>query len=100
MLTKCSQLNVNAAAASSSSSYFSASTAARVQYTRPPTHTSALTQTQTRAPTHTHTHTHTERHVQRAVCTQFNNIYVLFIMNLKNSHSGLGIMKICMENIF
>jgi len=45
------------------------------------------------------THTHTERHVQRAVCTQFNNIYVLFIMNLKNSHSGSGIMKICMENI-
>lgn len=39
--------------------------------------------------TATHTHTpHTGRHVQRAVCKQFNNIYVLFIMNLKNSHSG------------
>jgi len=37
MLTKCSQLNVNAAAASSSSSYFSASTALHRYYLVPPT---------------------------------------------------------------
>jgi len=37
MLTKCSQLNVNAAAASASSSYFSASTALHRYYLVPPT---------------------------------------------------------------
>jgi len=46
-----------------------AKNAARVQYTRPPTHTSALTQTQTRAPTHTHTHTHRATRATRRLYT-------------------------------